>query len=67
MLHQKFEVLSPSEQRERMLALIEEAKSKVKPIEFSEEDRNKYFKTREVLKEDKEVIFIDPEGKKVLD
>ena len=50
-----------------MLALIEEAKSKVKPIEFSEEDRNKYFKTREVLKEDKEVIFIDPEGKKVLD
>jgi hypothetical protein len=50
-----------------MITLIEEAKSKVKPIEFSEEDRNKYFKTREELKQDKEVVFIDPKGKEVLD
>jgi hypothetical protein len=50
-----------------MLKLIEEAKSKVKPIEFSEEDRMKYFKSREELEKDKEVIFIDPKGKEVLD
>lgn len=40
--------------------LIEEAKSKVKVIEFSEEDKLKYLKTREELKKDKEVVFIDP-------
>jgi hypothetical protein len=50
-----------------MIAMIEEAKTKVKPIEFSEEDRKKYLKTREQLKEDKEVVFIDPQGKEVLD
>ena len=44
-----------------MLSLIEEAKGKVKPLEgFTEEDRQKYIKTREQLKEDKEVVFIDP-------
>lgn len=51
-----------------MLSLIEEAKSKVKPLEgFTDEDRQKYIKTREQLKEDKEVVFIDPQGKEVLD
>lgn len=43
------------------------AKSKVKPIYMSDEDQKKYLKTREELKEDKEVIFIDPPGKDVLD
>lgn len=46
---------------------VEEAKTKVKPIEFSQEDREKYLKTREQLKEDKEVVFIDPQGKELLD
>lgn len=46
---------------------IEEAKSKVEPIEFSEEDRKKYFKTREEAQKDKEIVFIDPRGKEVLD
>lgn len=50
-----------------MLKAIEEAKSKVKPIFMSEEDRKKYLKSREQLKEDKEVVFIDPSGKEVLD
>jgi hypothetical protein len=59
--------LSPKEERENMLKLIEEAKSKVKPIYMSEEDRKKYIKTREELKEDKEIVFIDPKGKEVLD
>lgn len=46
---------------------LEEAKGKVTPIYMSEEDRKKYLKTREELKEDKEVVFIDPAGKEVLD
>jgi hypothetical protein len=32
-----------------------------------EEDRKKYIKSREELKEDKEIVFIDPKGKEVLD
>jgi len=79
--------LSPEEEREKMISLIEEAKSKVKPIEgftdedrkmyfktkvkpiegFNDEDRKMYFKTKEELKEDKSVVFIDPQGKEVLD
>ena len=51
-----------------MLSLIEEAKTKVKPLEgFSEEDKKMYFKSKEELKEDKSVVFIDPQGKEVLD
>ena len=51
-----------------MLSLIDEAKTKVKPLEgFIDEDRKMYFKTKEELKEDKSVIFIDPQGKEVLD
>ncbi len=51
-----------------MLSLIEEAKAKVKPLEgFTEEDAKKYLKTKEELKEDKSVVFIDPQGKEVLD
>ena len=51
-----------------MISLIEEAKTKVKPIEgFTDEDRKMYFKTKEELKEDKSVVFIDPQGKEVLD
>jgi hypothetical protein len=34
---------------------------------MSEEDRKKYIKSREELKEDKEIVFIDPKGKEVLD
>jgi hypothetical protein len=60
--------LSPEEEREKMISLIEEAKTKVKPIEgFTDEDRKMYFKTKEELKEDKSVVFIDPQGKEVLD
>jgi hypothetical protein len=51
-----------------MLSLIEEAKTKVKPLEgFTEEDKKMYFKSKEELKEDKSVVFIDPQGKEVLD
>lgn len=51
-----------------MLSLIDEAKTKVKPLEgFTDEDRKMYFKTKEELKEDKSVVFIDPQGKEVLD
>ncbi len=51
-----------------MLSLIEEAKTKVKPLEgFTEEDKKLYFKSKEELKEDKSVVFIDPQGKEVLD
>jgi hypothetical protein len=51
-----------------MLSLIEEAKTKVKPLEgFTDEDRKLYFKSKEELKEDKSVVFIDPQGKEVLD
>jgi hypothetical protein len=51
-----------------MLSLIEEAKTKVKPLEgFTDEDRKMYFKSKEELKEDKSVVFIDPQGKEVLD
>jgi len=51
-----------------MLSLIEEAKKKVKPLEgFTEEDKKMYFKSKEELKEDKSVVFIDPQGKEVLD
>ena len=68
LLHQTLTPLSPQEEREKMLSLIEEAKSKVKPLEgFTDEDRQKYIKTREQLKEDKEVVFIDPQGKEILD
>jgi hypothetical protein len=53
--------LSTQEEREKMLSLIEEAKTKVKPLEgFTDEDRKLYFKTKEELKEDKSVVFIDP-------
>ena len=51
-----------------MLSLIDEAKTKVKPLEgLTDEDRKMYFKTKEELKEDKSVVFIDPQGKEVLD
>ena len=51
-----------------MLSLIEEAKTKVKSLEgFTDEDRKMYFKSKEELKEDKSVVFIDPQGKEVLD
>jgi hypothetical protein len=60
--------LSPEEERDKMLSLIDEAKTKVKPLEgFTDEDRKMYFKTKEELKEDKSVVFIDPQGKEVLD
>jgi ACT domain-containing protein len=66
-LHRKLEPLSKEEERALMIKRIEEAKSKVVPIEFSEEDRKKYLKTLEELKADKEVIFIDPKTREVLD
>ena len=50
-----------------MIKQIEEAKSKVKPIYMTEEDRKKYIKSLEELKKDKEIDFIDPKGKEVLD
>jgi hypothetical protein len=47
--------LSPEEEREKMISLIEEAKTKVKPIEgFTDEDRKMYFKSKEELKEEQE-------------
>jgi len=45
--HQTLKTLTPREEREQFLMQVEEAKTKVKPIEFSQEDREKYLKTRD--------------------
>ncbi len=66
-MHQTLKEVDPEVERQRMLQLIEEAKTKVKPTEMSEEDRKLYLKTKEELMKDKEVILRDPEGTEVLE
>jgi len=67
LLHRRATPLTQEEERTLLIQRLEEAKSKVVPIEMSEEDRKKYLKSKEELMKDKEVIFIDPKTREVLD
>ena len=65
-IHQRLD-LDPELVKQDLLKRIEEAKSKSLPIKFSEEDKQKYLKSREDVKGDESVVIIDPQGKEVLD
>jgi len=47
--------------------LIKEAKTKIKPVLMSEEDREKYIRPAEEYKDNKDLINIDHPGHMLLD
>ena len=50
---------SPAVLREELNELIKEAKTKIKPVLMSEEDREKYIKPLDDAKENKDLYNID--------
>ena len=59
MTDEDFEPKSPAVLRDELNELIKEAKSKIKPVRMSEEDRERYIKPLEDAKESKDLLDID--------